>query len=162
MATIKESVEIKLPADKVFAYTTDAKSWPKWQSMLPEAEQTSQSKLGVGTTFKGLVRLMGLSMKWTAEVTEYEPNKRWGKTITSGSIVNKESLACEPSDIGTKFTIMYDMNVGGFMKLLSPMIVNAMRKETKTSVGNLKRVLEGQTTAQSLADTNPQAEERRS
>jgi uncharacterized protein YndB with AHSA1/START domain len=38
MATIKESVEIKLPADRVFAYTTDAKSWPKWQSMLPEAE----------------------------------------------------------------------------------------------------------------------------
>lgn len=147
MATIKEIAEIKLPADKVFAYTTDAKSWPKWQSMLPEAEQTSQGKVGVGTTFKGLVRLMGLTMKWTAEVTEYEANKRWGKTIISGSIVNKERVVCEPSEVGTKFTIMYDMSVGGFMKPFSPMIVNAMRKETKTSVGNLKRVLEGQPTA---------------
>jgi hypothetical protein len=99
--------------------------------------------VGVGTTFKGLVRLMGLTMKWTAEATEYELDKRWGKTITSGSIVNKERLVCEPSEIGTNFTIMYDMNVGGFMKLFSPMIVSAMRKETKTSVGSLKRVLEG-------------------
>jgi uncharacterized protein YndB with AHSA1/START domain len=144
MATIKESVEINLPPDKVFAYTTDAKSWPKWQSMLPQAEQTSQGKVGVGTRFKGLVRLMGLTMKWTAEVTEYEANKRWGKTITSGSIVIKERLVCELSEIGTKFTIMYDVNVGGFMKLFSPMIVRAMRKETRTSVGNLQRVLESQ------------------
>lgn len=147
MATIKESVEIKLPAERVFAYTTDAKSWPRWQSMLPEAEQMSQGKVGIGTTFKGLVRLMGLSMKWTAEVTEYEPNKCWAKTITSGSIVNKERIACEPSEIGTRFTIMYDMNVGGLMKPVSPMIVRAMRNETKTSVGNLKRILEGQAPA---------------
>ena len=147
MATITESVEIKLSADKVFAYTTEARSWPKWQSMLPEAEQTSQGEVKVGTTFKGLVRLMGLTMKWTAEVTQYEPNRRWAKTITSGSIVNKEGLVCEPSETGTKFTITYDMNVSGFMRLFSPMIVRAMRKETKTSVGNLKRLLEGQSTS---------------
>ena len=53
MARIEESVEIKRPADKVFAYTTDAKSWTKWQSTFPEAEQTSQGAVGVGTTFKG-------------------------------------------------------------------------------------------------------------
>jgi uncharacterized membrane protein len=147
MATIRESVQIKLPTDEVFVYTTEARGWPKWQSMLPEAEQTSPGKVGVDTTFKGLVRLMGLTMKWTAEVTEYEPNKRWSKTITSGSIVNKEGLVCESSEIGTKFTITYDVNVGGFMKLFSPMIVRAMRKETKTSVGNLKRVLEGQSSS---------------
>jgi len=29
MARIEESVEIKCPVDKVFAYTTDAESWPK-------------------------------------------------------------------------------------------------------------------------------------
>ena len=42
MARIEESVEIKRPPDKVFAYTTDARTWTKWQSTFPEAEQTSQ------------------------------------------------------------------------------------------------------------------------
>ena len=78
MAIIKESIEIMRPADKVFAYTTDAKSWPKWQPF-PEAEQTSQGLMGVGTTTKGTIRMMGLSMKWTAKVTEYEPNKKFGR-----------------------------------------------------------------------------------
>ncbi len=145
MARIEESTEIKHPADKVFAYTTDARNWPKWQSMLPEAEQTSQGEVGVGTTFKGVVRLMGLGMKWTATATEYEPNKYWGKTITSGSIVNKERIVCEPLEGRTKFTIVYDMNVGGLMKLFSPMIVCSMRKETRKSLGNLRKLLEAQT-----------------
>jgi uncharacterized membrane protein len=142
MAIIKESVEIKLPVDKVFAYTTEAKSWPNWQSFIPEAEQTSQGQVGLGTTFKGLNRLMGLTLKWTAAVTEFEANRKWGKDITSGSIFVKERLSFDPIEMGTTFTIMYDMDVGGFMKLFSPMVVRSMGKETKKSLANLKRVLE--------------------
>ena len=40
MARIEETVEIKRPADKVYVYVVDAKSWPKWHSAMPEAEQT--------------------------------------------------------------------------------------------------------------------------
>jgi hypothetical protein len=34
------------------------------------------------------------------------------------------------------------MNVKGFLKLLSPMIVSSMQKELKKSLGNLKQILE--------------------
>src|SRR4030042_5850636 len=101
MARIEESAEIKRPADKVFAYTTDAKSWSKWQSIIPEAEQTSQGPVGVGTTFKGISRMMGRSMKWTATATEYEPNRKFGKNITSGGIIIEDHLTFNPIDIGT-------------------------------------------------------------
>jgi len=66
MGRIEESVEIKRPVDKVFAYTTDAKSWPKWQSFILEAEQTSQGQIGVGATFKGSNRMMGRRVEWAA------------------------------------------------------------------------------------------------
>jgi uncharacterized membrane protein len=113
MARIEESVEIKRPIDKVFAYQTEAKSWPKWQSFIMEAEQTSQGYMGVGTTFRGTNRMMGLSMKWAAKVTEYEPNRKWGKNITAGSMIIEEHLTFDPIEIGTRFTIVYDMKVGG-------------------------------------------------
>ena len=144
MARIEESVEIKRPADEVFAYTTEAKSWPKWQSFIMEAEQTSQGQIGVGTTFKGTNRMMGLSMKWAAKVTEYEPNRKWGKNITSGSTTIEEQLTFDPIEGGIKFTLVYDMKVGGFLKLFSPMVVSTMRKETKKSLSNLKSILEAQ------------------
>ena len=145
MARIEESVEITCPVDKVFAYTIDAKSWPKWQSIILEAEQTSQGPWSVGTTFKGTTRLMGLSMKWTAKATEYEPNKKWTKNINSGSITIDEHVTYEPIEGRIKFTIVYDMKVGGLFRLFSPMVVSSMRKETKKSLSNLKSILEAQT-----------------
>ena len=51
MVIIEETIEIKRPADKVFAYTTVASSWSKWQSIIPVAEQTSPGAVNVGTTF---------------------------------------------------------------------------------------------------------------
>jgi uncharacterized membrane protein len=145
MARVEESIEIKCPVDKVFAYTTDAKKWPKWQSIIREAEQTSQGPMNIGTTFKGVSRMMGRSMGWTAVATEFESNKKWAKNITCGTLAIEEQVTYKPVEGGTTFTILYDMKAGGFLKLLSPVMASSMRKETKKSLGNLKSVLEAQT-----------------
>ena len=144
MARIEESVEIKRLADKVFAYTTEAKSWSKWQSIIPEAEQTSQGPVGVGTTFKGISRMMGLSMKWTAKATEYETNRKFGKNITSMAMTIGQHNTYSPIEGGTSFTIVYDVKTTGLFKLFSPMLVSTMRKELKKSLANLKGILEAQ------------------
>lgn len=142
MSRIEESVEIHCPVEKAFAFTTDAGNWSKWQTIIPEAGQTSQGPVGVGTTFKGTNHLMGRTMKWTAQATEYETNRKFGKKITSGSVFIEQHNTYNPTKGGLNFTIVYDMNVNGFLKLLSPMIVSSMRKELKKSLGNLKQILE--------------------
>ena len=144
MARIEESVEIKRPPDKVFAYTTDAKTWTKWQSTFPVAEQTSQGPVGVGTTFKGALHQMGLTMKWTATAKEYEANRKFGKSIACGSISIEQHNTYEPIEKGTKFAIVYGMKVGGIMMPFSPMIVCSTRKALKKALGNLKSNLEAQ------------------
>jgi hypothetical protein len=101
--------------------------------------------MGVGTTTKGTIRMMGLSMKWTAKVTEYEPNRKFGKDIISGSITNEQHNTYDPIEGGTKFTIVYDMKVGGLMKLFSSVVVSSMRKALKKALSNLKGILEAQT-----------------
>jgi len=142
MSRIEESVEIHCPVEKAFAFTTDAGSWSKWRTMIPEAEQTSKGPVGVGTTFKGTNHLMGRTMKWTAQATEYEKNKKFGKNITSGSVFIEQHNTYNPTKDGLKFTIVCDMKVNGFLKLLSPMIVSSMQKELKKSLGTLKQILE--------------------
>jgi hypothetical protein len=57
MTRIEESVEINCPVERAFAFTTDVRSWNKWESILPEAEQTSPGSVGVGSTFRGTCRL---------------------------------------------------------------------------------------------------------
>jgi hypothetical protein len=142
MARIEDSIVIKRSVEQVFAYTTNAKNWPKWQSVIPEAEQTSQGPINVGSTFKGVSHVMGRSMKWTAVATEYESNKKWGKNIASGDVSIEEYMAYSPVGGGTAFTILYIMKAVGFLKLLLPIMARSMSKETKKSLGNLKTILE--------------------
>jgi uncharacterized protein YndB with AHSA1/START domain len=144
MAIIEESVEIKQPASKVFAYVTDMKNLPEWELNAVEAEQTSKGPMGVGATCRGINRAMGQKMPWTSKITEYEPDKRCCEVITSGSTRIDERLTFEPTDIGTRFTQVYDMKIGGFFRLMSPMVVSSMRKQMKMNLANLKRILETQ------------------
>ena len=144
MARIEESVRIKRPVNEVFAYTTDAKNWPKWQTFIPEAEQTSQGPMNVGTTFRGVSRMMGRSMEWTAITTEFEPNRKWGKNITSGGITIEEHVTYGSAEGVTTFTILYEMKGGGFVSPLLPIMAASMRKETKKSLGKLRDALETQ------------------
>ena len=142
MARIEESVQINCPVEKAFAYTTDAGSWSKWNTAIPEAEKTSQGPVGIGSTFRGTVHLMGRSMAWTAKATEYEANKKFGKNIDSGSVLIAQHNTYTPTKDGVKYTIVYDMKFTGFLRLLSPMIVSSMRKELKMSLINVKQILE--------------------
>jgi uncharacterized protein YndB with AHSA1/START domain len=145
MARIEESVEIRRPVDKVFAYTTDAKNWPQWQSTIPKAAQTSPGPVGVGTTFDGTIRLMGPGMKWTAIATEYEPHRKFGKNITSGFITTEQHNTYAPISGGTRLTIVYDFKAAGLMALFSPILASALRKALKKALGNLKAILEAKT-----------------
>lgn len=89
--------------------------------------------------------MMGLSMKWTSKATEYEPNRKFGKNITSAGMAIEQHNTYDPIEGGVRFTIVYDMKVRGIFKLFSPMMVSTMRKELKKSFGNLKSILEAKT-----------------
>jgi len=144
VSRIEEGIEINCPVDKAFAFTTNAGNWNKWQVIIPEAEQTSPGPVGVGTTFRGTNRMMGRTMQWTASTTEYEPPKKFGKKITSGSVLIEQHNTYVPTERGLKFTIAYNVKVNGFLKLISPIMVSTMRKELKKSLVNLKQILEAQ------------------
>jgi uncharacterized protein YndB with AHSA1/START domain len=142
MAIIEGTVEIKCPPEKVFGYVADAKSWPKWHSAMRKSEQTSPGKMGVGATCQGTNHVMGREMEWSSKIIEWEPIKTWRENITSGSTQIKEHVTFTPVAGGTKFNLVYDMKVGGFLKLLSPVVFRSMRAEMKGNLDTLKNILE--------------------
>ena len=86
--------------------------------------------------------MMGLSMKWTAIINEYEPGIKWTKNITSGGINITEQISYEAKGESVNFTIQYDIKAGGIIKLFAPMMARTMRKETIKSLAHLKTILE--------------------
>jgi uncharacterized protein YndB with AHSA1/START domain len=144
MGRIEQSIEIKAPVDKVYAYTTVAKDWPKWHGYIPEAEQTSEGHVSVGTTFKGKTRMWGQTLEWTGKVIDYEPHKRWRLIVDAGSVSTDEKLSFDAVESGTKFTIVYDVEVSGLLKLLSSRIVTSLRKQWEQGLISLKNILEAE------------------
>jgi uncharacterized protein YndB with AHSA1/START domain len=144
MARIEETVEIKCPPDKVFAYATDAKRFPQWDSATLEAEQTSPGQLGIGSTLRGAHRIMSRRWVWNAKIMEYEPNKKWGGSISFRRMQVEEHVTLEPVEAGTKVTFVYEMKARGLLKLLSPIGIRGMRKQTKDNLSRLKSILEAQ------------------
>ncbi|MGZ4862526.1 MAG: SRPBCC family protein [Halobacteriota archaeon] len=138
MGRIKESIEIESQVDKVFAYTTVATNCAKWHDYIPEAEQTSQGPVSVGTTFKGKTRMWGLTLDWTGKVIEYEPHKRGRLIVDAGNISTDEKLSFEAAESGTTFTIVYDIKVSGALKLLSSRVDRSLRRRWKLGLISLK------------------------
>ncbi len=144
MAIIEESINIKCPSDRAFAYTTEIKSWPKWFSSLTAAEQTSQGQFGIGTTFNATNKAMGLKTKMTGKVTGYEPNQTWNKEYGTRNLTIKAQYRFDSVDGATKLTLQFDIKLGGFMKLFSSMFASSVRKQMKAALNILKNVLEAQ------------------
>lgn len=145
MATIKASVIVNRPVDEVFAYVTDVKTWPRWESGLLQAEQTSEGPINVGTTFRGTSQALGQRMEWTSEVTDYTPSKSWGQKIVSKGWSTEESLTFEPFEGSTKFTLTSELEMGGFFKLVAPFVARKMQKQIERNLAKLKDILEAHT-----------------
>ena len=144
MARIEESIMIKRPVDKVFTYIVDPKTWPRWDPGLLEAEQISPGQMGVGTTLRGNNKQMGRRMAFTAKVTEYEPNKKWGGSVSFGNLQFEEHFVFDSIGEVTKLTRVYDVQLAGLLKLFGPMVLSSMRSGSKQSLSNLKNILEAQ------------------
>ncbi|MGZ4922128.1 MAG: SRPBCC family protein [Halobacteriota archaeon] len=142
MARFEESVTINRPIEDVFTYATDIKNWPQWHEAIVEAEQTSEGQIAVGTTFKAKAHMEGRTMEFTGKMTECDPNKRSAKVMDYGNFVIDDTLMFDPTDGGTRFTMVYDVKVRGIAKLMSSKISSGAHEELKQAVSKLKTVLE--------------------
>ncbi len=145
MATIRQSITIDRPVDKVFDYVTDFEKLPEWETSILESVKTSEGPMGIGTTYRGVIKAMGMKMEWTSRVTEYETHARLDETIISGkTTIYEREIFDETEEGGTDFTLVHEYRIGGFLRLITPILILTMLRQMKKNLQNLKRILEGE------------------
>src|SRR5438445_5976401 len=75
MVKFEISTHINRPLAEVFKYMADPTKQPEWNSIVEEAVP-SETPIRMGTKIQTRARFLGRKMESTAEVTEYELNKR--------------------------------------------------------------------------------------
>ena len=143
MGKIEHTVIINKPVDPVFDYASNFDNLPQWETNILESVKTSSKSKGVGTTYKGVIKAMGMKMDWTSKVTDFEENTRVDQTITSGSTNIHEKLLFDETDDGnTEFNLIQDYKCGGLLRLISPILLISMKQQMKKNLASLKTIME--------------------
>lgn len=144
MVKVETSITINRPVEDVFAYLSDRRNDLQWQSGLVDIRQTPESPVGVGTRITEVRKFLGRRIESSSEVVEYEPNTKYTRKNTGGPFPVEGSYLFEPTGVGTKVTLKFEMQEGSFFALAEPLIARSLRRSAEADYGDLKDLLENQ------------------
>lgn len=144
MARIEASVVIGRPIEEVFAFVTDIEKLPRWAAELVEAKVTSQGPVGVGTTWSGVVQFLGRRMENTHQITEFEPNRKFGSETIASPVPLKGEFTFEAVVGGTKVTMVAEVEPGSFFQPAEPVFGRLVQEQYESNLANLKEILEAE------------------
>jgi uncharacterized membrane protein len=141
MIKLEDNVIIHRSPDKVFAFTTDIKNNPKWQSDILEIEQITDGTFGRGSTYRCVNIFMGRRFETEATVSEYIPAQKCSYQIKAGSINGENSFIYEPVNGSTKFTTRVRLRLG-FLALAGGLFKRTVKGQIIKDLNRLKNILE--------------------
>jgi uncharacterized protein YndB with AHSA1/START domain len=142
MARIANSIHIKTPVDKVFAYVTDPLNAPEWFVGMTGVSDVTGT--GVGQHYHWKYSMIGIPLHGEGTITEYVPNERMvieGK----GGVTSKITYTFAPHEGGTKLDAdtEYTIPVPVLGKLAEKLVHKRNQRESEMSMQNIKERMEG-------------------
>ncbi len=142
MFTLENSIVIYRPIEEVFAFVSNSENRPKWVPVI-EVQKMTAGPIGIGTTFRNVVTMMGRQQESILEVVEYLPNEKYTfKTLWPFPCQLHHSLA--PAAGGTQVTLKLEAQLSGFFKLIQSFMVRTSQRQMAVDLAALKNCLEAQ------------------
>lgn len=145
MVRTEVSVLINRPLQEVNDYFINAENTPKWAVGITDSR--SDGPPGVGTKITWKQTFLGMQNDWVMEITRFEPNKLVEMKSISGPFPITYLYTLEPTENGTKVTAFAESEPGGFFKLAEPLVATVAKRQLRSSLENLKDLLEAATPA---------------
>jgi uncharacterized membrane protein len=142
MINLNMSTMIYRPVRQVFDFMSAPENDFQWQYGTLAAARVSEGASVIGTFFRSIGHLMGRRVESTFEVTEYEPNKKYGFKSLSGPFHSQTSYTFEIANGSTKINISTQANVFNFFQVDEGILEKKMKKQLKEDLAMLKDLLE--------------------
>lgn len=144
---VEHSVFINLPAEEIFAYTSNLENLADWSGAIISARTISSEEMLVGTKVRFTIRILGRWFDTTYVIIECVH----GRYLTFKSITGvAPSLICyrfEPVESGgTNVSVEEIIHfTGGFLGFAEPVITSVIRRQVSHDMRTLKDLLESTT-----------------
>jgi uncharacterized protein YndB with AHSA1/START domain len=142
MIKLISSTLIKSPIKQVFDFVSTPENDFQWQygtlatASLPKASDTLQ------TFFRSIGHLMGRRNLSTFEVTEYEPNKKFGFKTLTGPVHSKTSYTLESIRGRTRIEILIQASAPNFFHINERLLGKMLKNQLEENVARLREILE--------------------
>jgi uncharacterized protein YndB with AHSA1/START domain len=147
MVKVEASVDIKRPIAEVFAYVTDPSRTPEWSSLTLESSLEGGGPIVVGSRIRVIGKFLGRRSESTAEVTQYDPPRKFAMRYISGPVHLELERHLESTGEGTRYRSTIVGESGGLFKLTDPALSALMKRTVETDLHTLKVLLEARVTA---------------
>jgi uncharacterized membrane protein len=135
-------VVIERPVADVFAYLTDVRNLPNWQTSAEEADWERDGAVGVGSRMRERRTFIGRTIETTLEVTAFELNGLFELQSAGGSIPLRVRHELEPANGSTRVRIAVEGEPGGLFKFAERMAAKQAERQFTRDFERLKEVLE--------------------
>lgn len=142
MINLEIGVLIDRPVHDVFSFVSTPTNLPQWQAGIKEVKPTSAGAVGVGATFHNLGEILGRRLEGDMQVTEYEPDTKFGFKGVNGPMTVQAVITFKPAGTGTKLSLSIQAEPGGVFKLAESVLVNQIRSQFEGNLDRLKSLLE--------------------
>ena len=130
------------PVKQVFDFISIPENDFQWQYGILKSAQISDGGIAVGTFFRSIGHFMGRRIEGTFEVTEYEPNKRYGFKSLSGPLHSQTLFTFELAGGATKVNISTQASATNVFQSDESVLEKKMKKQLKENMELLKDILE--------------------
>lgn len=144
MARIEKSIEIKVPAEKIWPLLF----WdriPEWMDIIKKAEYTSEKRDEVGATAHVIGEAVGIKVEWDVEITEYVEYEKAVWRSTGGNVTAIGLTTLKPTEAGTELKFVIDSELPYLIlgKVVDKLVVSRKtEKGIERALKNLKNILE--------------------
>lgn len=142
MLKFRTTVTIDRPPGEVFAFISDFENEPKYQREVETTTKTSEGPIGLGTTFSDVVRVMGLRLKSTYEIIEYEPNRSLAIKVLEGQAPFTARWTFTSAAVGTELEFTAEVHLTGLLRIAQPLLQRRLQKQFEGNTRRLKKTLE--------------------
>jgi len=144
MPTIEESIVIDRTRGYIRAFTRNPENQPVWQSNMVELTKLDEGDPQVGTRYRGVVKVAGRRVEWTAEITEWDDLAFYELQTIESSIGFTMRYEFDEIPGGTRMTIRQEIApFGGFFgKLAEPLVTRMYSRDVRGNLETLKDILE--------------------
>ena len=147
MINLISSTLIDRPVKQVFDFVSAPENDFQWQSGTLATARLSKGSGVMRTFFRSIGHLMGRRNLGTFEITEFEPNRKYGFKSLSGPVHSSTAYTLENVSGRTRIHMSIQASAPNFFHITERLLWKTMKRQLEEDVATLKAILEETSTA---------------